>query len=81
MENIIIGGTKFTAFESDGVNYLCTGAVTGELIFEFSGEVADYCSVKGATSVVARRGKTVDELYKEWLEQTKFYREVMGITF
>ena len=31
MENIIIGGTKFTTFVRDGILYLCTGEVTGKL--------------------------------------------------
>ena len=41
MENIIIGGTKFTTFVRDGIRYLCTGEVTGKLKFAWSGEIAE----------------------------------------
>ena len=73
-------GVQFTVFERDGETYLCTGEPTGELRLSWAGEVADYCAVTGATSVVSGTA-SIDELYDKWLEQTKFYREVLGIQF
>jgi hypothetical protein len=72
-------GTIFTMFEKNGEQYLCTGNPTGELKFDFAGEICDYCRVVGATSVVSGTG-TIDELYNEWLEATSFYRSI-GIQF
>ena len=69
-------GVQFTMFETDGVNYLCTGNPTGKFQFNFAGEVADYYDVIGATSVVSGRGKTTDELYAAWLSATEFYRSI-----
>lgn len=81
MEKFERNGINFTMFETAGEKYLCTGDnVTGEIEFAFAGEVADYCSVKGATSVVYGAGKTTDELYQEWLKATEFQRSI-GIKF
>lgn len=80
MENIIIDGIKFTVFEKDGVQYLCTGSPTGELKFAYAGEFIDYYCVVGATSVVSGH-KSVDELYNDWLEATEFMRNALGIQF
>ena len=80
MEKFERNGVKFTAFEHNGETYLCTGNPTGELKFEFSGEIADYCTVVGATSVVSGK-KTVDELYQEWFKVTEFERNVLNITY
>lgn len=79
MENIIIGGTKFTTFVKDGIRYLCTGEVTGKLKFAWAGEVADYAYVEGATSVVSGTA-SIDELYEKWLGSTEFYRSI-GIRY
>lgn len=81
MEKFEKNGVKFTMFEHSGETYLCTGEPTGEVKFSFNGEVADYYTVVGATSVVSSRGKTVDELYSDWLKQTEFYREHCGIKY
>lgn len=81
MENIIIGGTRFSTFIRNGERYLCTGSPTGEIKFAWAGEIADYCVVTGATSVVSGVNATVDELYTMWLDRTEFQREVLGITF
>lgn len=81
MENIIIDGINFTTFEKCGERYLCTGNVTGEIKIDFIGELGDYCTVIGATSVVSGKDKTVDELYSDWLKVTDFERNVLGITF
>lgn len=75
MENIIIGGTKFTTFVKDGIRYLCTGEVTGKLKFAWAGEVADYAYVEGATSMVSGTA-SIDELYEKWLGSTEFYRSI-----
>lgn len=81
MIKFVKNGVVFSVFERDGETYLCTGKnVTGELKFEFVGEVADYCSVVGATSVVSGRG-TVNELYEKWLATTSFHREVLGVVY
>lgn len=79
MEKFERNGIVFTVFEKDGENYLCTGRVTGELKFNYAGEISDYYEVVGATSVVSGK-KEVDELYQEWLEKTRFYRE-LGIKY
>ena len=79
MRNVVINGTKFSVFERDGVKYLCTGSPTGKLKFAWSGEVADYYTVAGATSVVSGNCD-IDELYEKWLEATEFYRSI-GISF
>ena len=81
MEKFERNGTTFTTFVRNGERYLCTGNPTGELKSEFIGEIHDYCTVVGATSVVAGRNKTVDQLYAEWLKETEFHREVLGIEF
>lgn len=81
MEKFERNGTTFTTFVLNDERYLCTGNPTGELKFDFTGEIYDYCTVVGATSVVAGRNKTVDQLYAEWLEVTRFNREVLGIEF
>ena len=78
---ITIGGTKFTVFHHNGETYLCTGEPTGEIKFDHAGEVADYATVVGATSVVSGKTSDVDELYKEWLHKTSFYREVIGVKY
>ena len=81
MENIIIGGTKFTTFVRDGIRYLCTGEVTGKLKFAWSGEIADYAYVTGATSVVSGdAGSSIDELCADWLETTEFDR-IIGVKY
>ena len=82
MEKFEKGGTKFTIFKSDGKRYLCTGEVTGRILFDFVGEVFDCYIVEGASSVV--RGDeniSIDELYEKWLDNTGFYREVLGIKY
>lgn len=81
MEKIVINGTTFTTFAKDGEQYLCTGSPTSEFEFWFAGDINDHYKVVGATSVVAGRNKTVDQLYAEWLEVTRFSREVLGIEF
>ena len=80
MEKFEKNGIKFTVFEKDGEMYLCTGEPTGEIEFTFAGEIRDYYEVPGATSVVSGK-KSRDELYAEWLEQTRFYRECCGIKY
>lgn len=80
MEKFECDGISFTVFEINGERYLYTGNPTGELKFEFIGEVADYYSVVGATSFVSGIG-TTDELYEAWLKETEFQREVLGISF
>lgn len=80
MEKFERDGVQFTTFENGGETILCTGEPTGELKFEFSGEIADYCTVVGATSVVSGKGD-IDELYQEWIKTTEFERNVLGITF
>ena len=79
MEKFERNGTTFTTFVLNGERYLCTGNLTGEIKFDFTGEICDYCTVVGATSVVSGK-KSIDELYKEWLKATEFYR-VIGIAF
>ena len=79
---ITINGIRFTVFTRDGETFLCTGDnVTGELKFDFTGEVADYGTVVGATSVVSGKTENVDELYAKWLHKTSFYREVIGVKY
>ena len=73
-------GVLFSTFEKNGEQYLCTGSPTGELRFDYAGEVADYCRVVGATSVVSGN-LSIDELYEKWLDRTSFYREVLGIRY
>lgn len=80
MERFVRNGTKFTVFERDGKKYLCTGEPTGELWLEYVGEVSDYVTVPGATSVVSGTDMTVDELYAKWLDKTEFYRSI-GIKY
>ena len=72
-------GITFTHFEKGGVNFLCTGSPTGELKFNFAGEICDYYDVVGATSVVSG-SLSVEELYNKWLEATEFYRSI-GIRY
>lgn len=79
MKKFSRNGVNFSTFTRDGETYLCTGEPTGRLKLAYVGELADYCTVEGATSVVSGTG-SVDDLYTEWLEQTKFYREI-GIQF
>lgn len=81
MEKFERNGTTFTTFVLNDERYLCTGNPTGELKFDFTGEIYDYCTVVGATSVVSGRGKTTEELYQEWLKATEFQRNVIGISF
>lgn len=79
---ITIDGVKFTIFTRDGETFLCTGDnVTGEIEFDFTGETGDGYTVVGATSVVSGKTENVDELYKEWLHKTSFYREVIGVAY
>lgn len=79
---ITINGIRFTVFTRDGETFLCTGDnVTGELKFDFTGEICDYATVTGATSVVSGKTNDVDELHARWLAQTSFHREVMGIKY
>ena len=80
MRKFVKNGVQFTSFEHDGEVFLCTGSPTGEFKFDFAGEVADVYRVIGATSVVSGRGKTIDELYADWLDHTAFYRSI-GIQF
>ena len=80
MEKFERNGVRFTWFEKDGELYLCTGNPTGELKFIFSGDFGDYYEVVGTTSVVSGK-KSRDELYAEWLEVTRFYRECCGIRY
>ena len=79
MEKFERNGVKFTVLEKDGEKYICTGNPTGEFQFSFSGEVADYYNVVGATSVVCGK-KSIDELYETWLEQTEFTRN-LGVKY
>ena len=79
MRTIIINGVRFTTFVRNGERYLCTGDVDGTVKFAFAGEVADYCTVVGATSVVSGN-LTVHELYEKWLDRTEFYRSI-GLKF
>ena len=79
MRNVVINGTKFTTFRKGGETFLCTGNVTGEIKFAWSGEFNDYYTVEGATSVVSGN-KSVEDLYEEWLDHTEFYRSI-GIQF
>lgn len=81
MEKFERDGVVFTTFIKGGERYLCTGNPTGEVEFDFAGEFNDYYKVVGATTVVSGKDKTVDELYKDWLDTTKFYREVLGAKF
>ena len=79
MERFVRNGIKFTAFEKNGETFLCTGEPTGELKLDYVGEICDYATVAGATSVVS--GKcSVDELYTMWLDRTEFERSI-GIQF
>ena len=80
MEKFEKDGVKFTTFERDGELYLCTGSPSGEIEFEYAGEICDYAKVVGATSVAHSSSKSVDELYAEWLSVTEFVRE-HGIQF
>ena len=80
MEKFVKNGVKFTSFERDGETYLRTGEPTGKLKFAWAGEVADYYTVVGATSVVSGN-LSIDKLYTMWLDQTSFQREVLGIEF
>jgi len=68
-------GTEFTVFQRDGETYLCTGNPSGRLKFAFIGEICDYCTVEGATSVVFGDG-SIEELYNKWLSATEFYRSI-----
>ena len=79
MRKFVKNGVEFTTFIRDGERYLCTGEPTGELQFSWAGELADYCTVTGATSVVSGNCD-IDELYNEWLLTTEFYRSI-GIEF
>ena len=80
MEKFERDGVIFTVFSKDGIKYICTGKPTGEIEFTYSGEYLDYFVVVGATSVVAGKNKSIEELYAEWLECTEFVRE-HGIQF
>ena len=80
MEKFERNGVEFTVFSKDGEFYLCTGNPTGEIEFEYAGEICDYAKVVGATSVVHASNKSSDELYAEWLSVTEFAR-AHGIQF
>ena len=80
MKKFSRNGVNFSTFTRDGETYLCTGEPTGRLKLAYVGEIADYCTVEGATSVVSGVN-TVDELYNKWLRATEFEREVLGIQF
>ena len=80
MEKFERNGVRFTVFEHNGETYLCTGEPTGGFKFDYAGDVADYYTVIGATSVVSGRGKSIDELYGDWLEQTEFTRN-LGVKY
>ena len=81
MRNVVINGTKFTTFQKGGETFLCTGDnVTGEIKLDHVGEICDYYSVIGATSVVSGT-ESIDELYAEWLIRTEFQRSVLNISF
>lgn len=79
MKKFVKDGVMFTTFIRNGEQFLCTGNPTGELKFDYAGEVADYYDVIGATSVVSGR-ENIDELYAKWLDHTAFYREI-GVKF
>lgn len=79
MKKFVRNGVKFTMFEHDGETYLCTGNPTGELKLDYVGEIADFITVAGATSVVSG-SLSIDELYEKWLDQTAFYRSI-GVKF
>jgi len=81
MMKVTINGVKFSIFQKGGETFLCTGSPTGELKFDFAGEICDYCHVIGATSVVSGETDDVDELYERWLNKTSFYREVIGVKY
>ena len=82
MKKLEINGVTFTMFEKDGKVYFCTGEPTGEVRFDYAGEVADYYTVVGTTSVVsAPIGTSEADLYKTWLMETEFHREVLGVKF
>ena len=72
-------GVMFSVFERDGERYLCTGNPTGKLKFDYAGEISDFYTVDGATSVVSGT-ETVEELYGKWLSATEFYRSI-GIRY
>ena len=80
MEKFERDGVIFTVLSKDGIKYICTGKPTGEIEFEYAGEICDYAKVVGATSVVHASNKSSDELYAEWLSVTEFARE-RGIQF
>ena len=44
MEKFERNGTTFTTFVLNDERYLCTGNPTGELKFDFTGEIYDYCT-------------------------------------
>ena len=82
MEKFERDGVKFTTFSKGGETYLCTGEVTGEVKFTFAGEIRDYYTVTGATSVVSGAvGICLDELYTEWCRLTEFNRECLGVKY
>lgn len=81
MEKFERDGIIFTTFEHNGETYFCTGNPTGKLKIDFIGELGDYCTVIGATSVVSGKDKTVDELYSDWLSVTEFERNELGIEY
>ena len=80
MKKFSRNGVNFTVFERAGERYLCTGTdVDGTVEFAWSGEIADYAYVTGATSVVSGN-LSIDELYAKWLDHTAFYRSI-GVKF
>ena len=80
MERFVRAGVKFSTFIRNGERYLCTGTdVDGTVEFAWSGEIADYAYVTGATSVVSGN-LSIDELYAKWLDHTAFYRSI-GVKF
>ena len=72
-------GVVFSVFERDGETFLCTGSVSGKIKLAYVGEIADFYTVDGATSVVSGT-ETVEELYGKWLSATEFYRSI-GIRY
>jgi len=68
-------GVMFSVFERDGETFLCTGSVSGKLKFDYAGEISDFYTVDGATSVVSGNCD-IDELYEKWLSATEFYRSI-----
>ena len=73
-------GTKFFFFKDNGEKILCTGNPTGSTTLDSVADVADICTLDGATSVVSGCG-SLSSLYQKWLRVTEFQREVGLLTF